>query len=68
MSWVLLLVSKASTLNDIGHNCKYRIVYSSDGKESDCNAKDLGSIPWLGRSPGKKEWLPTQIFLPGEFH
>jgi len=24
----------------------------SDGKESACNVGDLGSIPWLGRSPG----------------
>ena len=24
----------------------------SDGKESACNAGDLGSIPGLGRSPG----------------
>ena len=23
----------------------------SDGKESDFHARDLGSIPWLGRSP-----------------
>ena len=27
---------------------------SSDGKESACNAGDLGSIPGLGRSPGEK--------------
>ena len=26
---------------------------SSDGKESACNAKDLGSIPGSGRSPGE---------------
>ena len=26
---------------------------SSDGKESACNVGDLGSIPWLGRSPGR---------------
>ena len=26
---------------------------SSDGKESACNAEDLGSIPGLGRSPGE---------------
>ena len=26
---------------------------SSDGKESTCNAGDLGSIPGSGRSPGK---------------
>ena len=25
---------------------------ASDGKESACNVRDLGSIPWLGRSPG----------------
>ena len=38
----------------------------SDGKESTCNAGDLGSIPGLGRSPG--EWLSTPAFWPGEFH
>ena len=26
----------------------------SDGKESACNARDLGSIPGLGRSPGEE--------------
>ena len=25
---------------------------ASDGKESICNARDLGSVPGLGRSPG----------------
>ena len=24
----------------------------SDGKKSACNSGDMGSIPWLGRSPG----------------
>ena len=37
-------------------------------KESACKARDLGSIPGLGRSPGVREWLPTPIFWPGEFH
>ena len=23
--------------------------------------------PWLGKMPSKKEWLPTLVFLPGEF-
>ena len=40
----------------------------SDGKESACNAGDLGSVPELGRSPGKKDRLPTPVFLPGESH
>ena len=32
----------------------------SDGKESACNAGDLGSIPGLGRSPGKGNGNPLQ--------
>ena len=24
--------------------------------------------PWVGKIPSRKEWLPTPIFLPGEFH
>ena len=33
---------------------------SSDGKESACNAGDLGSIPGLGRSPGGGHGNPLQ--------
>ena len=32
----------------------------SDGKESACNAGDLGSIPGLGRSPGEGKDYPLQ--------
>ena len=32
----------------------------SDGKESTCNAEDLGSIPGLGRSPGEGNGNPLQ--------
>ena len=39
----------------------------SAGKESSRNAGDLGSIPGLGRSPGKGK-LPILVFWPGEFH
>ena len=38
----------------------------SDGKESSCNAGDLGSIPGLGRSPWRQEWLLTPVSWPGE--
>ena len=40
----------------------------SAGKESTCNAEDLGSIPGLGRFPWIREELPTSVFWPGEFH
>ena len=56
--------------------CLYVCVYKGlpwwlSGKESACNAGDLGnvgSIPRLGRSPGGGKWQPTQEFLPGESH
>ena len=32
----------------------------SDGKETTCNAGDLGSIPGLGRSPGGEHGNPLQ--------
>ena len=34
--------------------------YSSVGKESACNAGDLGYIPGLGRSPGEGNGNPLQ--------
>ena len=40
----------------------------SDGKESACNEGDLGSIPEVGKIPWRREWQPTPVFLPGEFH
>ena len=40
----------------------------SAGKESACNAGDLGSIPGLGTSPEEGKGLPTPVFWPGEFH
>ena len=36
---------------------------SSNGKESACNAGDLGSIPGLGRSSGKGNGYPSIIGL-----
>ena len=38
----------------------------SGGKESACNVGDLSLIPGLGRSPGRRAWQPTPLFLPGE--
>ena len=42
------------------------------GKESACNAGDVagatGLIPGLGRSPWRRKWQPTPVFLPEESH
>ena len=40
----------------------------SAGKESVCNAGDLGSIPGLERSPREGNSYPTSVFWLGEVH
>ena len=40
----------------------------SDGEESACNAGDPGFNPWVGKISWRREWLPTLVFLPEEFH
>ena len=40
-------------------------------KNPPANAGDIrtvGLIPGLQRFPWRKEWRPTLVFLPGEFH
>ena len=48
----------------------------SDGKQSTCNAGDLGLIPVSGRSPGggnghpfwRRKWQSTPVLLPRKSH
>ena len=28
----------------------------------------LGFDPWVGKIPWRREWHPTPVLLPGEFH
>ena len=28
----------------------------------------MQSDPWVRKIPWRREWLPTPVFLPGEFH
>ena len=30
--------------------------------------RDAGLIPWLGKTPWKRTWPRTPVFLPGESH
>ena len=38
------------------------------GKDSACQYRRPGFNPWFGKIPWRKEWLPTPVFWPGEFH
>ena len=40
----------------------------SDSKESACNSRQPGFDPWVGKISWRREWQPTPVFLPGEFH
>ena len=40
----------------------------SDSRESTCNAGDPSWIPGLGKIPWRREWQPTPVFLPKDFH
>ena len=46
----------------------WRFPGGSDGNESAYIEGDSGSIPGLGRSPWRREWQSTPVFLPGKFH
>ena len=60
---------QAMELQRVGHDFHFRgFPVSSDGKESACNAGDPALIPGSGKIPGRREWQPTPVFLPGEFH
>ena len=40
-------------------------------KEPTCQCrrhKRSGFSPWVGKIPWIREWQPTPVFLPGEFH
>ena len=43
------------------------VVAGSDGKESACNAGDLGSVSGSGRSPGEENRQQSPVFVTGEF-
>ena len=43
-----------------GFLCLKQSYGGSDGKESACSARDMGSIPELGRSPGEGNGYPLQ--------
>ena len=70
LEWIAIFSSRWSSWHrDQTHvfcicllNCR-QILYhhcGSAGKESACNAWDLGSIPGLGRSPGEGKGYPLQ--------
>ena len=38
------------------------------GKESACRCRRRGFNPWVGKSPSRRKWQLSPIFLPGKSH
>ena len=38
------------------------------GKESTCQCRKLRFNPWVRKTPWRRKWQPTLIFLPGKSH
>ena len=55
-------------LNRLQYSVNRGFPGGSDNKESACNAGGPGFDPWVGKILWKREWQPTPLFLPGEFH
>ena len=36
--------------------------------EPACQGRRCRFDPWMRKIPGRRKWLPTPVFLPGEFH
>ena len=67
---VNLLESKTKQNIDLyaGLMIQMGLPWQLSGRESACNAGDLGLIPGLGKLPMRRAWQPTPVFLPGEPH
>ena len=50
------------------HKLIFELPWWLSGKESACQAGDMGSSPRLGRFPWRRKWQPTAVFLPGKSH
>ena len=50
------------------HSTMWGFLDGSDGKDSTCNERDPRFNPWVRKFPWRRNWQPTPVFLPGEFH
>ena len=67
----LLIIIKPQLSSKVSMFCMIHgkwVSLVAKSEKSACNARDLGLILGLGRSPGEGNGRPTPVFLPGEFH
>ena len=57
--------TRLSSWTELNWILAWRLPWWLTGKEPTCNARDMGSIPVVRRSPGEGKCQPTSVFLPG---
>ena len=60
------IVSPSTCHKGMGPNAMGSVVKNLPASAED--ARDMGSIPWVGKSHWRRAWQPTPVFLPGESH
>ena len=73
MLFVRLRLRSPSSLS---HICNFLLAMGNiadnpwwlSGKESTCPYRRHGFDPWVMKIPWRRQWQPTPVFLPGEFH
>ena len=46
--------------------CDWELLRWLSGKEYICQCRRCGFNLWSGKTPGRKKWQPTPVFLPGK--
>ena len=65
---VMFLPLEPSTLSAHGWERLRGLPQWLSDNESACQRKRHGFSPWVKKIPSRREWQPTPIFLPEEFH
>ena len=68
MCWILNFFLKKSMFQINLFHYYQGFPHGSDGKKSACNTGRPGFDLWIGKISWRREWLPTSVFWPGEFH
>ena len=56
-------------VNSLSHSYiswEYGLPWWLSGKEPTCQCRRCRFPPWVGKTPWRRKWQPTPIFLPGE--
>ena len=64
----VLLGLNPSHLLGLSLNAAWGFLSGSDGKRICLQYRRPGFDLWVGKTPWRSEWQPTQVFLPGQSH